>query len=75
MNFNGLDLSFQVNPIDFRVEFTKRLGELKNTLFLLINVYMFLIMNSLVEKALLYRLLTHISVGTRGETDPGDTNT
>ena len=32
MGFNGLDSSFEANLIDFRVEITKGLGELKNTL-------------------------------------------
>ena len=32
--FNGSDSSFEINPIYFRVEFTKDLDELKNTLFL-----------------------------------------
>ena len=35
MDFDGPKLSFEVNPIDFRVEFTKKLGELRNTLVLL----------------------------------------
>ena len=30
-----MDSSFEVNSIDFRVEFTKRLGELRSTLVLL----------------------------------------
>ena len=34
-NFNGSDLSFKADSMGFRLEFTKRLDKLKNTLVLL----------------------------------------
>ena len=34
-DFNGSNSSFEVDPIGFRVEFTKRLGEPRSTLVLL----------------------------------------
>ena len=39
MGFNSLDSSFEVNLIGFRIEFTKKLGELNNTLVLLLKLY------------------------------------
>ena len=38
MGFNGSDSSFEADSVGFRFEFTKELGELKNTLVLLIYI-------------------------------------
>ena len=38
MGFNRLDSSFEANPIGLRVKFTKRLGELENTLVVLLKL-------------------------------------
>ena len=39
MNFNGLNSSFDIKPVGFKIEFTKKFGELKNNLVLLVKIY------------------------------------
>ena len=41
MGFNGSDSTFEADSMSFTLEFTKELGEFKNTLVLLLYIYIF----------------------------------